>query len=148
MIRPIPPVLFLACLALLVLLHRELPVFRATSDAMRAIGWAVAAAGAATSSIGVLWFKRMRTTVHPGEGHATTLVTSGPYRITRNPMYLGMSAILLGAAAVTGAATTIAAPTLFVLLIDRLWIVREERWMTEAFGDEYESYRRRVRRWI
>ena len=94
-----------------------------------------------------LSFQRSETTVVPFK-ESSSLVVSGMYRITRNPMYLGMAAILLGIAVLTGSLTTFVVPVIFVPLLNRRVIRHEEAMLEEAFGDEYRDYRRRVRRWM
>ncbi len=79
---------------------------------------------------------------------AQALVTDGPYRVTRNPMYLGMACAYAGAALVTGALWSLALLPLVLLVIDRAIIPREEKHLAASFGAEYERYRRRVRRWL
>jgi protein-S-isoprenylcysteine O-methyltransferase Ste14 len=92
-------------------------------------------------------FRRAGTHINPGEP-ATTLVTTGPYRLSRNPGYLGMAFAYSGIAVLSGAlwALALLLPTLF--LIDRGVIRREERYLERTFGDEYLRYRSRTRRWI
>jgi protein-S-isoprenylcysteine O-methyltransferase Ste14 len=92
-------------------------------------------------------FVRNRTPVNPARA-ARKLVTSGPYRFTRNPMYLGMAGAYAGAAVATGVLWALAFLPVVVVAVDRLVIPREERHLSEAFGPEYEGYRRRVRRWF
>src|SRR5262249_22700966 len=92
-------------------------------------------------------FRRARTGVRPFSD-ATSLIVDGPYRFTRNPMYLGMLAMLAGGALVLGTATPWLGPPGFFALIDRRFIAREEVFMAERFGDEYRNFCRRVRRWL
>ena len=79
---------------------------------------------------------------------ATSLVTEGPYRMTRNPMYVGMGCVYAGAAVASGALWALATLPGVLLFIDREVIQREERHLAATFGEEYEDYRRRVRRWV
>ena len=79
---------------------------------------------------------------------ATTLVTGGSYRFTRNPMYLGMVLILLGAALGRGSLGAFLPIPAFVWVIRRQFVLPEERFLEEAFGDAYRAYKQRVRRWI
>jgi protein-S-isoprenylcysteine O-methyltransferase Ste14 len=77
-----------------------------------------------------------------------SLITSGPYRFTRNPLYLGGNVfIFFGAALVLGSPTALVVTALHLPLVD-LMIRREERQMEQAFGEQFLSYKRRVRRWI
>lgn len=117
--------------------------------------WRVAGAtafllvGAVFGSPAFVAFRRARTTIDPVhiEG-ASTLVTGGIFRISRNPMYVGLAALLFGWAAYLAAPWAIFGPVFFVLFIDRFQIVPEERAMLKKFGTAYEAYRREVRRWI
>lgn len=98
---------------------------------------------------GLLAFVLRHTTINPLRPRSSrALVTTGVYRFTRNPMYLGL-VILLGAWAVwLSALLPWAAPVLFVLYITRFQIRPEERVLTELFGPPYTDYTQRVRRWI
>ena len=92
-------------------------------------------------------FERAGTNVNPLRP-VTALVLSGPYRFTRNPMYLGFVLLTVGIALIANALWPIVVliPTLFVLHYEV--IAKEERLLEARFGDEYRAYRRRVRRWI
>jgi protein-S-isoprenylcysteine O-methyltransferase Ste14 len=79
---------------------------------------------------------------------STSLVTSGPYRFTRNPMYLGMVIALLGIAVILGSLTPFIVVPAFVVLITYLFILPEEGHMERAFGDAYLERKRHVRRWF
>ena len=92
-------------------------------------------------------FKRHRTTVKPFED-PTSLVVNGAYAISRNPMYLGFTLILLGIAVFLGAITPFVVAPLFALLMEFAFIRVEEPMMEETFGETWWAYRRRVPRWI
>jgi len=95
----------------------------------------------------MLRFQRARTSVVPTRP-ASALVTSGPYRITRNPMYVGMAALYAGLALWFGVIWALALLPPVLIVVDRLVIAREERYLEARFGEEYREYRRRVRRWL
>jgi protein-S-isoprenylcysteine O-methyltransferase Ste14 len=78
----------------------------------------------------------------------TGLVTYGPYRITRNPMYVGMAFLYVGLALALGVIWSLAFLPVVLLIVDRLVIAREERYLEAKFGEEYREYKRRVRRWL
>ena len=78
----------------------------------------------------------------------TALVTSGPYRVTRNPMYVGMAFLYAGLALSLGVIWALALLPAVLLMVDRLVIAREERYLEAKFGEEYRDYKRRVRRWL
>ena len=95
----------------------------------------------------MMLFRRAGTSIPPRRP-TTALVTSGPYRITRNPMYVGMAFLYAGLALALGVIWALAALPLVLLAVDRLVIAREERYMEAKFGDQYREYTRRVRRWL
>ena len=109
----------------------------------------IAAAGVALDVMGILAFRRARTTVNPLKPErASSMVTHGIYRFTRNPMYLGMVMFLLAWAIHLAALLPFIGPLVFVLYITRFQIRPEERALKELFGDEYVAYAARVRRWL
>ncbi len=79
---------------------------------------------------------------------ASTLVCSGVYRVTRNPMYLGLLLVLTGWAVHLSCAWTLIGPLAFKLYIDRFQIAPEERALSGKFGADYSAYATRVRRWL
>jgi protein-S-isoprenylcysteine O-methyltransferase Ste14 len=147
-LRPIPPLLFLMTILGMIALGRFLPLGSWLEMPWRHAGFLLIAAGLVLPVWGILTFRRMNTPVHPGEGHARAIVDQGPYRFTRNPMYLGMTIILIGIAVRLGTWSPILGVPVFMILVEHLWIRREEHWLTEAFGETYTQYRKRVRRWF
>jgi protein-S-isoprenylcysteine O-methyltransferase Ste14 len=75
-------------------------------------------------------------------------VTDGPYRLTRNPGYLGMTLLYAGIAIAADAVWALAPLPVAIAVIDRGVIAREERYLERTFGAPYTEYKRRVRRWI
>ena len=96
-------------------------------------------------SVGVFWSRK--TTILP-DRPATEFVVAGPYRFTRNPMYVGMSVAYLGLSFAFGPAWPLVLLPVALYLIVRLVIQREEAYLLRRFGDSYEQYRSRVRRWV
>ncbi|MFA5930308.1 MAG: isoprenylcysteine carboxylmethyltransferase family protein [Candidatus Micrarchaeia archaeon] len=92
-------------------------------------------------------FLKGKTTLSPYEV-PTSLVTDGPFRISRNPMYLGMASILLGVAVLLGTWAAFVFPVLFVMTIGALFIPNEERKLEKIFGEKYGKYKKKVRRWL
>jgi protein-S-isoprenylcysteine O-methyltransferase Ste14 len=144
---PPPPLLFLGCLAAgwglgrIHPLHLDLPrVLRLGLGALLVL-LAVSLAG-----WGLWTFWRHQTTPEPN-GVASALLTSGPFRWTRNPLYLGLATLLAGLAFILDSAWTLGLVLVLVLLLDRLVIVREEARLGAQFGEPYLAYRRRIRRW-
>jgi protein-S-isoprenylcysteine O-methyltransferase Ste14 len=113
------------------------------------IAAALLLAGTSVAIAGVLEFRRARTTVDPRYPESSTaIVTSGIYRWTRNPMYLGFLLWLLAGSALLANPLTLAGPVAFVAYMNRFQIRPEERALAARFGSPYESYLARVRRWI
>lgn len=109
----------------------------------------LALAGFAILALGFLEFRRQGTTIDPVQiGRATTLVKSGIFRFTRNPMYVGMVTLLLAWAIFLGGITSLLGPVLFSLFLDNFQIRPEERAMSRKFGRDYEDYCKEVRRWL
>lgn len=94
-----------------------------------------------------LLFKRKETTVKPFD-NPSSFITSGPFRITRNPQYLGFAAILLGVAIDHGTLSTLVSPVIFVILMELWFIPLEEKNLERTFQKEYVEYKDRVRRWL
>jgi len=92
-------------------------------------------------------FKRAGTTVKPFE-ESNALIQEGVFRLSRNPMYLGFVAILLGITILLRSISPYIVVFVFVILIDRMFIRNEEGMLEGKFGDEWEQYRSRVRKWI
>jgi protein-S-isoprenylcysteine O-methyltransferase Ste14 len=78
----------------------------------------------------------------------SALVTDGIYRYTRNPMYLGMLAVLLGCAVTVGATVALLIPPIFAVIIELRFIRPEEAMLRGIFPEDYPAYCERVRRWI
>lgn len=105
--------------------------------------------GVAFAASGVLAFRRARTTLDPAKpDDATSLVSSGVFRLTRNPMYLGVSIVLLAWALFLSSAWAFLGPVAFVLYISRFQIAPEERALAKRFGPAFAEYQTRVRRWL
>jgi protein-S-isoprenylcysteine O-methyltransferase Ste14 len=142
-----PPIVLLLTGGIMWLLSRFGP--RLVFAGRVPLGVAIVVAGVIVAAMGVRAFRRAGTTINPVDlTRSTTLVTSGIYRVTRNPMYLGMVVLLLGVAVLLAAPVTLLACVAFVLFINRFQIVPEERVLRERFGESYSKYAEKVRRWI
>lgn len=111
------------------------------------LGWSLVVLGSVFIGAALGWFFSAGTNPEPWK-RDSALVTKGLYRITRNPMYLGMAFACLGIALAYGSIGGLLGTMVSILLVDRFVIAREERHLETVFGDEYEAYRKRVRRWI
>ena len=92
-------------------------------------------------------FKQNNTTVKP-DGIPSTLIVSGPFSLSRHPMYLGMSLTLFGEAIILGSLASFLIPILFIILIEKLFIPTEEKTLITWFPKEYSDYQKRKRKWI
>ena len=92
-------------------------------------------------------FKRRKTTIKSFD-KPLVMVTDGPFRISRHPIYLFMTTILLGVAVLLGSLTAFIAPVAMFFIFQMIFIPLEERLMEETFGQEYRDYKKRVRKWI
>jgi protein-S-isoprenylcysteine O-methyltransferase Ste14 len=94
-------------------------------------------------------FVTEKTTISPlAPQKSSTLIVNGPFKLTRNPMYLGMAALLLGWALVLENPLALLGPILFVMYITRFQIIPEERILTEKWGDAYTAYKSKIKRWL
>jgi protein-S-isoprenylcysteine O-methyltransferase Ste14 len=144
---PLPPVYFLACLLLSIVLHYQAPLAQIVASPWTWAGVVLIIPGLAIVIQPALAFRKAQTDIRPFR-ESSSLVRTGMYRITRNPMYLGMLAVLLGVSVVCGSLSTFSMPVLFVLIIRYRFIRVEEMMLEEKFGDEYREFKRSVRRWI
>jgi protein-S-isoprenylcysteine O-methyltransferase Ste14 len=144
-IRVPPPILFLAGFLTGMAIDALLALPRFTPPPL--LGPALIVLGAAIGSWAVATFLRHRTGILPHHP-ASAVVTAGPYRFSRNPMYVALAIAYLGAATRLGRIGPICTllPALGVLSLTV--IAREERYLATKFAGAYDAYRRRVRRWL
>jgi protein-S-isoprenylcysteine O-methyltransferase Ste14 len=142
-----PPTYFLLLLAVQILLNFVYPTRRIIEYPFSLIGIALISFGTCIN----LWtdnlFKISKTTVKPYKKPAK-LIESGPFKLSRHPMYLGMASILFGVSVICGTLVTLFVPIVFIVLVEILFIPIEESNLKKAFGKEFEQYKSRVRRWI
>lgn len=126
---------------------RALPLSRFAGSARAPFGWAALAVGVILAGWGMVTFKRAKTAINPHHG-ASQLVTHGPYRFTRNPMYTGLTIQYLGVSALIDSAWPIIVLPIVLLILIETVILREEMYLRDAFGVEYTGYVASVRRWL
>lgn len=144
-----PPVIALLCAAIAWLLAHFTPGFVYPVPARIPIVVLLVLVGLALDLSGLLLFRKAKTTFNPlAPGRSKSIVQSGPYRFTRNPMYLGMVLDLLGLCVYLENPLTVAAVVVFIAYITRFQIIPEERLLLEKFGASYAQYTRTVRRWL
>ncbi len=148
-IRVPPPLIPAGLFAVGYAVHRFVPVrlWVEPGTAQQVIGWGLVAGSVLLAASAVYLFRRAGTTPNPTKP-TTALVAYGPYRLTRNPMYLGFAALYLGLTLLVNSVwPLLLLPGLIALLQTRV-IAREEAYLERTFGEEYRAYKRRVRRWL
>jgi protein-S-isoprenylcysteine O-methyltransferase Ste14 len=143
----VPPVYFLVALLLMGFFHRAAPGAYLIVAPYRYAGIVLMALAVGLILWAAVLFRRAGTNIRPFLP-STALVTSGPYRFTRNPMYLGMAGALLGAAVLMGSITPFVVIPAFMALITERFILGEETKLEAAFGRAYLEYKSRVGRWL
>ena len=143
----VPPVYFLVALLLMGFFHRAAPWVQVIQAPYRYAGIVIMGLSLCLIVWAALLFRLAGTSIRPFLP-STALVAAGPYRFTRNPMYLGMAGILLGAALYMGSITPFIVIPAFMALIAERFIVPEEAKLEAAFGRDYLDYKARVRRWL
>jgi protein-S-isoprenylcysteine O-methyltransferase Ste14 len=149
MVAP-PPIIYAVPLVAGWLLQRYIPwsIAEAGSGATTGFVFMVCViVGLAIAFSGVITFVRRSTPVIPLRP-TTTIVRSGPYRFTRNPMYVGLTIVSAGIAIGMNTWWALILLPIAVLVIDRGVIAKEERYLRAKFGAEYDDFARHVRRWI
>jgi protein-S-isoprenylcysteine O-methyltransferase Ste14 len=129
--------------------HRLLPI-RLWPDPTAVegrLGWGLLVAGVLLAISAAYLFRRAGTTPNPSKP-SSALVIRGPYRFTRNPMYVGMTTLYLGGTLLLNDAWPFAFLPVVLALLQRYVIAREEAYLERKFEDEYRAYKARVRRWI
>jgi protein-S-isoprenylcysteine O-methyltransferase Ste14 len=144
-----PPLLYVGGIVGGMALHRwrPLPITDGPSMPRMAVAWLFAIAWAVIFLGAFVAFRRARTTLIPNRP-ASAFVTTGPYRFTRNPMYVSLVALYLAVMVFANSWWPLVLLPLVVLLVDRMIIAREERYLAGAFPDAFAAYAARVRRWI
>ena len=142
-----PPFIFIAGFGVALWLRRWLPLTIGGGIVRPLVGWILVGAGLALTFTGMWTFMRARTSILPHHA-ASRLVTSGPYRRSRNPMYGGLSLAYCGGALLVDSLWPVLFLPLVLWTLYRTVVRREEAYLSDAFGAEYDEYRRRVRRWI
>lgn len=143
----LPPVYLLLFLLLAVGLHFILPVKKIILPPYNYSGIALIVLGVVLNIWADALFKKKKTTIKPFED-PTKLEVSGPFAISRHPMYLGMTIILLGTSVLLGSLTAFISPPGFIIVMKVIFIRFEEQNLEKIFGKEYLDYKQKVRRWI
>jgi protein-S-isoprenylcysteine O-methyltransferase Ste14 len=143
----IPPQIAFVALVLGSLFHALAPVTWRILPAVPAIGIFVFVVGVFLAVWAALLFRSKRTPIY-ATTLPETLVTSGPFRFTRNPIYLGLLLTLLSFVFLFGSLPMLVAPLFFLLVMNFYYLPFEESKLETTFGESYTKYRQRVRRWL
>jgi len=146
-VRDIPPAWMGASVLLMLALHYLFPVAQLLEHNQRLIGFVPIIISLALTGAAAKTLARGGTTISPN-GQPSALVNNGIFRLTRNPMYLGMALLLTGVALFFGSATPLLAVVFFIVVVQQRFILREEQRLREAFGENFIDYCRQVRRWL
>ena len=143
----LPPTLFLICAIVMLLLHVLLPLYSIIGFPTNAIGIVPLVFGLGIAAWGSSVFARVGTSIKTFE-QPQKLVTDGLFRYSRNPMYLGFVFALLGIAIALGTLSPLLGVMIFFLVADRGYIPYEENMLAQKFGQGFQTYQSKTRRWL
>jgi protein-S-isoprenylcysteine O-methyltransferase Ste14 len=146
-IRVPPPLLYLLPLASGLLIDRKVHIPFLPRRVARILGWPLVGGGVALSGWAIRTMLAAETTIRPDKP-VSNLIQDGPFRYTRNPLYLSDAMIYAGIAILRNSLWAIVLLPLVLYAIQREVMGREERYLERSFGEEYLDYKRRVRRWV
>jgi protein-S-isoprenylcysteine O-methyltransferase Ste14 len=145
-----PPFLFMGALALGAVLSLIIPVgprLASPNGLALLVGLTFVAIGFALAAFSVRNFRRAGTTVVPGEP-STALVVTGPYHVTRNPIYIGLVLMSFGLAVILTSLWVLLLLIPVLAILQRGVVEREEEYLERQFGEAYRKYQARVPRWL
>lgn len=142
-----PPVYLFLSIAIMVLIHFLLPGTKILALPWNLLGLIPLALGVVLNLVADKSFKNHETTVKPVE-ESTALITTGAFRLSRHPMYLGFVLILFGIAVLMGSLTPYVVVVVFAIFMDMIFIRFEEKKLEQTFGEAWLEYKKKVRRWV
>jgi len=142
-----PPIYFLGAIIAMVLLNSFAAGGRWLYYPWRNLGIIIIVLGLSLTLGGVILFRKLGTNPIPGT-QAKVLVTKGPFRYTRNPMYLGFITILTGISILLGTFSPLLVIPIFSWILHTQFVLREEKWMEGWFGESYLAYKSKTPRWL
>lgn len=142
-----PPLLYLAALAAVIALHWLWPVAILAYPAAAWIGAVLLALGLALNLWGAWSLKRARTPINPYRP-TESVVTAGAFRVSRNPLYVGLDLVFLGVTLLLDSSWGVAVLAAVLVVMHYGVILPEERYLEARFGEPYRRYRARVRRYL
>lgn len=145
--KPLPPTYFNSSIFLILLFHFVIPGIKIIDFPWNLFGIIPIIIGGILNLLADRAFKLNQTTVKPFE-ESKILITTGVFKFSRHPMYLGMVLILIGLSIILGSITPYIVVILFIILIYTLFITVEERMLSETFGDAWLEYKKNTRCWF
>ncbi|MCP3686252.1 MAG: isoprenylcysteine carboxylmethyltransferase family protein [bacterium] len=142
-----PSSYFLLILASAIALHFFFPVTSIVKSNFKFIGILILLFAIIIDFWAFLLFRKKRTVIKAHQ-KPLYLVISGPFKISRHPMYLGMAIALLGTSVIMGSLTPFITPFLFLAVMNKKFVSEEEKVLEKDFGEKYRAYKRKVRKWI
>ena len=139
-----PPVILLASIVLQIILLFFFPI---SVDLSSLLGLILVLSGISLVFVSFRFMRKMKTTFIP-DGTPEVLISSGPFKFSRNPIYLGMLTILVGLAFLMSSLSAIIIAFVFGIIINFTWIAHEEKKLHELFSEDWENYSSKVRMWI
>jgi protein-S-isoprenylcysteine O-methyltransferase Ste14 len=139
-----PPIILLASLITQFIIFFSFPI---RADLSSLLGLILIFVGISMAAISFRLMSKIKTTFIP-DGVPQKLVSTGPFKFSRNPIYLGMFLILFGTAFLMGSVSALLVSLIFTLIINFPWISHEEKKMSEIFGEDWINYCSKVRRWL
>jgi len=146
-VKLMPTTYLLMSVIAIVALHVLLPVAKVVPTPWNLLGILPLVVGVVINLVADRAFHAAQTTVRPFE-KSSALVTSGVFRVSRNPMYLGFVLLLIGLAVLLRSLTPYLVVVAFAALLDRQFVAVEEQMLAEQFGADWQRYRLRTRRWL
>jgi len=143
-----PPVVGILSLLISIFLHFVFPISKIIFYPYNLGGVLFMGIGLLLTTWGVLTFKKNNTSINPHDEKPKKIIATGPFKFTRNPMYLGILTLLLGIAVLFGSVSAPISPLIFFITVNFGFIPYEERMLGKIFGEEYENYKKKVRRWV
>lgn len=144
-----PPVYAIAAVVLMWFLNKYYPVLETAQQWPVIVGGLLILAGILIDLLAIVQFRQAKTTINPLKPESSTsLVTSGFYAHSRNPMYVGLLVCLVGVALLLRSLTPLLVLPLFVVIVTVFQIIPEEKALSKIFGDEFNHYKDNVQRWL
>lgn len=145
--RVLPPTCFQVAIVTILLFHFLAPLRQLFSYPWNLLGLFPLAIGIVLNLVADAAFKKAQTTVKPFET-STALITTGVFRASRHPMYLGMILILISLAILLGSFSSFIVVVIFAFMMEVFFVKVEEKMLKQTFGKEWDTYKHQVRKWI